>query len=94
MDLAERGSNLNLDITTENIMQKTADAKDDDDLYGSATKLAPRPLFLWGHGFQKDLCKIAISTRISYNVYEMWWHLELLYKLILGKLFFTVQNVL
>ena len=52
MNLAENGSNLNLDTTLVDVLAKTDDSKagsETDDLYGSfADKVPPQPIFLWG----------------------------------------------
>lgn len=65
MDLAEKGDNLNLDMTSQMVTGKTRDSKDGD-LYQSAANLQPRPVFLWGQGFQRDLCMylLAFSSHV------------------------------
>ena len=51
MDLAEKGSNLNMDLTMVDVLAKTSDSKSNttDDLYGFfSDNVPPQPIFLWG----------------------------------------------
>ena len=64
MDLAEKGDNLNLDMTSEMVAKKTEDSKEGD-LYQSVANLQPRPVFLWGQGFQRDLCTYWLLVPMS-----------------------------
>ena len=57
MDLAEKGTNLNIDMTSETIAAKNKDSKDEEDLYSTFRDLDPRPVFLWGQAVTKDPCK-------------------------------------
>ena len=57
MDLAEKGTNLNIDMTSETIAAKNEDTKDEEDMYSTFRDLDPRPVFLWGQAVTKDPCK-------------------------------------
>ena len=57
MELAEKGTNLNIDLTSENTVAKTEDSKDEEDMYSAFRDLDPRPAFLWGQAVTKDPCK-------------------------------------
>ena len=64
MDLAEKGDNLNLNMTSQMVTKKTEDSKEED-LYQSAARLQPRPVFLWGQGFQRDLLYVHAPMSIT-----------------------------
>ena len=60
MELAEKGSNLNLDITFKDISdegkEKSCQKEKNDDVYGKMMKdMTPRPAFLWGKAVQSSL---------------------------------------
>ena len=59
MDLAEKGDNLNVDITMKDVEKegKTNDKKSDErGLYGKIKDFLTRPLLLWGKAFETDQC--------------------------------------
>ena len=62
MSLAEKGDNLNVDITFNDITQEgkeKSEQKEDNDVYGKMMKdLMPRPVFLWGKAVQSSLGKL------------------------------------
>ena len=57
MALAEKGNNLNIDMTHANAAEKSEDSKDEEDLYSAFRDLQPRPVFCWGLAVTKDPCK-------------------------------------
>ena len=66
MELAEKGNNLNLDISEQEAMATTEDSKDNTggDIYsdwGEAYS-TDRPVFLWGKAVGKTLCEYKLKT--------------------------------
>ena len=62
MDLAEKGNNLNLDITFKDVSKEgkenSSQKEKNDDIYGKMVmKMTPRPAFLWGKAVQSSLGK-------------------------------------
>ena len=71
MTLAERGNNLNLDITfkdiTEEGKENSGQKEKSDDVYGKAMKdMMPRPVFLWGKAVQNSLGMLLKSSCILF----------------------------
>ena len=62
MALAEKGTNLNIDMTTQSVAPKTEDSKDEEDMYSTFRELDPRPAFLWGQAVTKDPCKYTCTV--------------------------------
>ena len=60
MELAEKGNNLNLDISDQEAMATTEDSKDTgSDIYSDWGEISTteRPVFLWGKAVGKTLCE-------------------------------------
>ena len=61
MELAEKGNNLNLDISEQEAMVTTEDSKDNTggDIYSDWGEITStdRPVFLWGKAVGKTLCE-------------------------------------
>ena len=62
MALAEKGTNLNIDMTTQSVAPKTENSKDEEDMYSTFRELDPRPAFLWGQAVTKDPCKYTCTV--------------------------------
>ena len=75
MALAEKGNNLNLDITFKDITEEGKEnsgqkEKNDDDIYGKVMKdMIPRPVFLWGKAVQSSLGKLEKLSLLAYSLY-------------------------
>ena len=85
MTLAERGNNLNLDITFKDLTEEGKEnsgqkEKTDDDIYGKVMKdMMPRPVFLWGKAVQNSLGMLRQLYLFAY--YFSWpetWQLFLI----------------
>ena len=65
MALAEKGDNLKLDKTIQDVGDEgeaNVDKKDDgEDMYGKFldSEIAPMPVFLWGKAVDKESCKFS-----------------------------------
>ena len=64
MELAEKGNNLNLDIASGQILNKTEDSKNEDDIYAALRNQEPRPIFLWGLGAGKYISKSKSGNKV------------------------------
>ena len=60
MELAEKGNNLNVDMTNEDATaSKASESKHGQSLYSAIHDMDPRPVFLWGQAVGKNLCKLT-----------------------------------
>ena len=58
MELAEKGNNLNVDMTNEDATaSKASESKREQSMYSAIHDMDPRPVFLWGQAVGKNLCK-------------------------------------
>ena len=61
MTLAEKGDNLNLDVSTHiAAARKPEEKKSDKDPYSLLSEMKPRPLYLWGHAAGREICEWRI----------------------------------
>ena len=65
MALAEKGDNLNLDVSTHvAAARKPEEKKSEKDPYSLLSEMKLRPLYLWGHAAGRDLCEfIPLPTK-------------------------------
>ena len=57
ISLAEKGDNLNLDLTEYDVIQATSESKaTSGDMYAADMAIA-RPIFTWGKAVGKQLCE-------------------------------------
>ena len=60
MELAEKGNNLNVDMTNEDATaSKASESKGEQSVYSAIHDMDPRPVFLWGQAVGKNLCKLT-----------------------------------
>ena len=68
MELAEKGNNLNIDISEQNAMATTEDSKvgTSGGVYSDWGEdfSTDRPVFLWGKAVGKTLCEYTSETKL------------------------------
>ena len=61
MELAEKGNNLNIDMTNEDATAaKDSESKQEQGLYSALHDMDVRPMFLWGQAVGKNRCKLSL----------------------------------
>ena len=73
MKLAEKGNNLNVDMTNEDATaSKASESKHGQSLYSAMHDMDPRPVFLWGQAVGKNLCKLTFSYDMDLRPVFLW----------------------
>ena len=73
MELAEKGNNLNVDMTNEDATaSKASESKHGQSLYSAMHDMDPRPVFLWGQAVGKNLCKLIFSHDMDPRHAFLW----------------------